>query len=180
MIKIFKIFFLLFIVVLMSCSKEELNEINGKVLNGNKEYDLNYVYLSITDSDLGIYQLHLSNDEITFDNGQRFFSENPTIAIDIAIYNDKIADKGISNYYPMSDREPGQPDYDPPYLAAATTYFDLKKSGENWIAEESYYFWDDGSMTIVEDIDGYRLDFTLIKGDRIITGYFNGIIKIVE
>lgn len=180
MIKTTKIFFLFLIAGTLSCSKEEVNIINGKVINGNKEYELNYVYLSITDSDLGIYQLHLSDDEINVGNGERYFSENPTIAIDITLYNNKNSDNSISNYYPLSDINPGHPEYDPPYLRSATTHFDLKKVGDNWETEESYYFWDDGSFTIIEDREGYRLDFTLVRGDRIIKGYFNGVIQIVE
>ena len=175
-----RLFHILFLFIpLISCTKEDDPIINGKVLNGDNEYNLNYAYLSCTDEDLGIYMLFLSSDKINFEDGKRIFRDNPKISIDIVLYKGN-SNKDFSNYYPMYDKEPGPIDYDHPSLAGAITHFDLKRVGEAWETKESYYSWQDGSITIVEDNDNYKLDFSLIVDDRVITGYFNGKIQIVE
>jgi hypothetical protein len=180
MIKTIKILCLIFTLSISSCSKDEEKLSNGKVINGNNEYELNYAYLSHFDNEFGTFQVHLSSDKITFENGQRIFSDNATTTVELAFSNEQNFNQGISNYYPLFAGENGQTIYEPPFLVGAAINFELKKVGEIWESKERYYFWTDGSTTIVEDNDGYRLDFTLIKGDKIITGRYKGLIQIVD
>ncbi|MGM1057453.1 MAG: hypothetical protein ACQEWG_16325 [Bacteroidota bacterium] len=180
MTKTIKILFLLFIVSILSCSKEENNSSNGKIINGDDEYELNYAYLSSKDKDLGIFQVYLSSDIITFQDSIRKFSDNAETTIELAFFNGKNFNQGISNYYPLFAGENGQTRYEPPYLVASAINFGLKKVSGNEEPEERYHYWTDGSTTIVKENDTYRLDFTFIRGDKIITGYYNGIIQIVD
>ena len=179
MTRTIKILFLFFILSLLSCSKEENNVSDGKIINGDNEYELNYAYISHKDRELGIFQVYLSSDKITFQDSIRKFSDNAETTIELVL-NGGNSNEGISNYYPLFAGENGQTRYEPPYLVVSAINFRLKKDVENGEPEERYYYWTDGSTTIVEDNDSYRLDFTFIKGNRIITGYYNGIIQIVE
>ena len=67
--KILKIIFLLTILIILnSCSKDEINESNGYVQFENNQYELNYAYIEkICTSKNGVQiRLYLSDNKINF------------------------------------------------------------------------------------------------------------------
>ena len=170
------------IILLSSCSKDEVETSKGNVQFENKLYNLNYAYLEKIQLNQSIQlRLHLSDKKINFNNREFKVTEPIDSYISFILHNPNPNFDNISDYYPLStEYENINLDDDIPFIVMSQTTFNIKPSidpNKDWEFEYRNFDWNDGSLTLDANGEKFEINFSLKKDTLKIKGEFKGKIQ---
>lgn len=169
-----------FLLLLLSCTKDEIEVSNGYVEYNDQKSSLNFGYIEKIPHEAGIqYRLYLSDRKINMENGVIKNAEYIDNLVAFILHNPNSNYEKISDYYPLRTEQKNiNISSNIAFLVGSKVILNIdpaENKDEN--SEYQNFIWNDGSITLASNGDEFEINFSLKNNNRVIKGEYVGMIK---